>query len=321
MSDSPDTTVLKRGEGKQEQISLRTLKALRAKAYSSESSASVLTPTNLPTHPLKETFLNYKPVVSAMRSIESVWYSTKRHFRFKGHEIAGLFYTALTLGFVMTFTMWGTGETPNPMVGFPNLILYSLIILLILLYRESVRKFFAVNTGVRAEFRFWSYGAIGSIIVAILTNGIVTLYWAGNAFYELLEVHRLGRFRYGMTQLIQTNMALASIMSTMGLAIALKMIKVGFNITNPMLDQFIWFCILLSLLCLVPLPRLDGMDMLFRARIVWFSMVGLTVSLAAATYLFNNLFLILLTGFVGMLVFFVIWYLMSDRHYYDDLPV
>lgn len=111
--------------------------------------------------------------------------------KFSSYEYKWLVLTALLLGFVLSFTKWGT-TTFNATEGIANLILAVLIVLISLFIKLSVQKYASLKVGVHAEFKPWLIGLILGVVFVFITNGAFVFLAVGTLIFKYVEHLRVG---------------------------------------------------------------------------------------------------------------------------------
>ena len=230
----------------------------------------------------------------------------KRYYRFTHHELRGLIIATLAIAFVISFKDWGPTSF-DFQVGLYNLFNAILIVALSILVHDAGQRLWGLAIGYRVEFRMWTFGLIGALIVAFVSNGNLWLIVPSGFLLHHLAGHRLGWFRYGINYFGQAMVALAGPLFTLMLVIFLKVL----NIFSPsqLIHKAIIFNVIYAITSLLPVPPLDGSKIYFGSRMLYaFALPAITVStilMVVNVPIFLSLVLSFLVGIVLWLTYYI----------------
>ena len=230
----------------------------------------------------------------------------KRYYRFTHHELRGLIIATLAIAFVISFKDWGTAFF-DFRVGLYNLFNAILIVALSILVHDAGQRLWGLAIGYRVEFRMWTFGLIGALIVAFVSNGNLWLIVPSGFLLHHLAGHRLGWFRYGINYFGQAMVALAGPLFTLMLVIFLKVLNI-FS-PSPLIHKAIIFNVIYAITSLLPIPPLDGSKVYFGSRMLYaFALPAIAIStilMVVNVPIFLSLVLSFLVGIVLWLTYYI----------------
>lgn len=215
----------------------------------------------------------------------------RNHFRFSQQELTGLGVAILVTGFIFSFKDWGA-DNFNLLVGLKNFLFTTLAAAISFLAHVGPQKIYCLGSGYKAEFKTWWAGIIIVLILGFITAGNVTLILAGGMFISLMVRQRLGEFRYGYNL---DQQAVTAFWGIYGLVIMATIFRI-FNYYFPKVlffEKGLFICLIFAICALLPIPGLNGLNLFFGSRAIYFSSIVLVI---VASLLFW------LGGFIGLLV-------------------
>lgn len=219
--------------------------------------------------------------------------------RFTKQEISGLIAAIFVTAFIFSFRDWG-GETFNVAIGLQNFSLVLLIAVISFLFRLACQKMYALSQGYNAEFKIWWAGLLIALIVGFLSVGTIPLIIIGGMTVAFMTRHRLGEFRYGWSYWNNAMVGMWAIYASLILA-------VFFAIGNYIVPQTYFFHkglilnLIMAACALIPIPQLEGLNIFFGSRVLYFLAILLIV-LAAILLLTNTLFGIVFSAIFGAIL-------------------
>ncbi|MDP6648266.1 MAG: hypothetical protein QGH34_02645, partial [Candidatus Woesearchaeota archaeon] len=148
----------------------------------------------------------------------------KKYYKFSIHEVRGFVIAILIIAFIISFREWG-GASFDLSTGLFNLFNAVLIVALSILIHDAGQRIWGLAIGFRIEYKMWTFGLIGALILAFLSNGRLWLIVPGGFLLHHMAGHRLGYFRYGLNIMGQAMVALAGPLFTFMLIILLKVLN------------------------------------------------------------------------------------------------
>ncbi|MAG91526.1 hypothetical protein CMO83_02520 [Candidatus Woesearchaeota archaeon] len=230
----------------------------------------------------------------------------KKYYKFSIHEVRGFVIAILIIAFIISFREWG-GASFDLSTGLFNLFNAVLIVALSILIHDAGQRIWGLAIGFRIEYKMWTFGLIGALILAFLSNGRLWLIVPGGFLLHHMAGHRLGYFRYGLNIMGQAMVALAGPLFTFMLIILLKVL----NEFTPslLLEKAILFNVIYLITSMLPIPPLDGSKIYYGSRMAYAfvlpALVAATILMIVDIPIFFSLVLSLLIGVVLWLIYYV----------------
>lgn len=222
----------------------------------------------------------------------------KQDFRFSGQELQGILVGVLVSGFVFSFRHWG-GEQFELVEGLKNLVLMIIAAGLSFFGHIAPQKIYALSAGYQMEFKSWWAGIVVMLVLAFISAGNLTLILAGGATTSFMVRQRLGKFRYGYSQEEQAIIGLWGVLGSLIMAALFRI----FDYFIPgvlFFEQGMMISLILAICSLLPIPWLEGLNIFFGARGIYF--VAIIVVLVTALLLLWGGGIGLLVGIIGGLL-------------------
>ena len=229
----------------------------------------------------------------------------KAHFSFSKLELQAIAIVAVVLGFVFSFREWGV-ERFELSTGLLNWLTSALITVLVLLVYLSVQRIVALRIGYKAEFRLSPWALLAVLAITFITRGLVPVAAAGRTLVYHTET-RLGRFHYELSYRHLGLLALLGPLAAICLAVLFKLI--GFAApANAAIAKTVAISALFASWNMLPLPGLDGMNVLFGSRTLWaFAFVAI-VAASVLLYLFTSVALALGAAIIVAALAAALWF-------------
>ncbi len=239
------------------------------------------------------------------------WYAVKRYFRFNPDEIKGLIITTLIFGFMLSFREWGT-EQFQLSTGLINFVNATLVAGLALLFRESIKRMFAIKKGYYLEYKVWIYGILFALILAFVTRGYVVILLPGAVILYHEAGLRIGRFRYWTNTF---DIFLVSIMGPAANIVLAAIFKYLSYIwpANPLIAKAITVNLLMAVFSGLPIPYTDGGNAFYGNRSLWALAYGTIIFSAILLYFLSSVFWAILAGVVMGFVCLIFWFMYVDK--------
>jgi hypothetical protein len=199
----------------------------------------------------------------------------KRYAPFSAIESREFWLAVLILAFTMSWNKWGTVEF-DLWVGLANLLIAGVMAWIILSVHHVAQRLWGIHQGLKVEHKIWWYGAGIAFITTILSRGQFAILGLTGTFITALDIHRLGRYRYGPQVKDFAMVALMGPVANIVFAGIIKSIELYTPIPLPaeLVNQFFVTSLVFAAWNLLPLPPLDGSRIVFASR-------GLYVFIAA----------------------------------------
>ena len=180
------------------------------------------------------------------------------------------------------------------------------LVALALLVHETAHRVVGLYLGQQVTLAFWAPGLIAGVVLAMFSNGEIVFLVSGAITVKMMEVARLGKFRYGLSYNDLGVIAAAGPVANVGLAVVLRLLE--FLPGGGLLHQAMMVNLVFALCNMLPIPPLDGAQFLFASR-SWYVFTFAGIAAMTALLLLTNALLAvlgaLLIGFLVFLVFFV----------------
>jgi len=220
-------------------------------------------------------FKNNKILLLDMVNILELMSRIQKHLRFNHQELVGLVLGILVTGFIFSFKDWGVDKF-NLLVGLKNLVITVLAALVGYLAHLIPQKIYALGEGYLAEFKPWWPGIIIALVLGFVSAGNITLILAGGMFLSFMVRHRLGEFRYGYNLEQQ---AVTGFWGVYGLLIMATIFRI-FTYYFPKVlffEKGLLICLIFAICALLPIPGMNGLNLFFGSRMIYFFSLILVV--------------------------------------------
>jgi hypothetical protein len=243
----------------------------------------------------------------------------KSHVRFSNHEVFLILGYALLMGFLFSFTKWGDETGAYSLsVGLSQWAYYAALSFIVVLSVIFFQKFSGSHIGIIPTFHVtWAY-IITSLILIVLTNGKVLLFFPPGFVTEQSLRNMLGRNRYfeAFSDFIRIGASGIFLCVVFGIFFSLKFIPQSLV---PLKEIFFFYAIF----SLIPIdiifswnvkkPALsNGMAILYPSRplyiaILIFVLVAYVLSFTQ-TFFFSLLLSVILAIIAGL-----VWFLYKEK--------
>ena len=195
-------------------------------------------------------------------------------FRFSREELISLAAAILLAGFL--FSLRFPGEVFTVQSWFYHFILTLIIAAVSIIAKISSQKIQALKHGYYAEFHIVWVALVASLLIGIFSRGYLPLLFLGVISTSFMVRQRLGEFRYGYSfednaKLVQDGIITCLTMATLfGLG---SFLFPG----NWFFETGIIFNLVFAVCSLIPIPKLDGMTLLFGSKFLFFVSIAAIV--------------------------------------------
>lgn len=194
----------------------------------------------------------------------------KRYFGFSKQEKRWLLISILAIGIIVGFD---DGKEFFVLSHWVINLLYMLAIVAFSLFvREAAHRIFGLMNGYKVEYLPSFHTLVLGMILAFISNGRIFFFLAPNTVkLEMLEKHRLGYFRYGLSY---GNVGTVSLMGPLASILLAVLFKVFTFLPSSLIERAVIINVALAVSNMLPIPGLDGMQMFFASRAAYIFAVG-----------------------------------------------
>ena len=212
-----------------------------------------------------------------MVSVQELSSRVRDFYRFSSSELLGLIVATLMSGFIISFRDWGD-ENVNLGIGIIHLSLAVLASGLAFFVKVSFQKIYALSQGYQAEFKVWWVGIAISLLITIISNGVVPFIIMGAVASTFMTRQRLGEMRYGYSYFQNGIIALHGIIGLLLLALFAGIIVYLFP-GIYLLEKIVIASLAMSLFSLLPLPQLEGLTLFFGSRPIYYVSIVIVITI------------------------------------------
>ena len=233
------------------------------------------------------------------------------YFTFSRLEIRNLIISILVVGFIVGFD----DKKPSGSLGFWvfNLINSILIVSLAFIVHEAGHRLSGLVAGYRAEYKVWWYGLLIGLILTIISRGQLWVILPGGYMCDMMQRARLGRFRYGINYFTLGLIGYMGGLFNIILAMIFKfMLYIPFFADNALIEKAILVNVAYAIYSLLPLPGLDGINVLFASRIAYVSLYSALI-VASVLLVFYSIFLAVVGSVIALIASWIIWYFVYEE--------
>ena len=234
-----------------------------------------------------------------------------RHIKFSNNEAVAVFICSIFSAFILSFSDWGIDKFDFN-TGIRNLILTTVIVLISLMIKFSVQKYFCRLKGYDVNFKPWYIGYILGILFIFVTNGSFVFLAFGGLVFHLVQNIKFGEREQFLSFSEMGWLSMLGPVASLGLALLGKLILLV-PVDEFAVSKFIYVNLWLTIFGIVPLPFIhqfnykhslkvsefgtaDGLKMLFGAPLQYAILVVI---------FFLNIFAVLLVPFKYAFYLFV----------------
>ncbi len=187
-------------------------------------------------------------------------------FRFSREELISLGSVVLLGGFL--FSLRFPGDVFTVQNWFYHFFLALIIASISILAKVSSQKIQALKHGYYAEFHVVWVALIVSLIIGIFSRGYLPLLFLGVITTSFMVRQRLGEFRYGYSFEDNAKLVLDGVTTCLTLATVFALGSFLFP-SNFFFETGIIFNLVLAVCSIIPIPKLDGMTLLFGSKFLF----------------------------------------------------
>lgn len=238
--------------------------------------------------------------------LENYLDKVKKYFWFSRTELNGFLLTMFIFAFIFSFDKWG-GASFDLIIGLKNFAFAVLLCGFSLFVHHAGQRLMAIKLGFKAEQKIWWPGLIIALLLVVLSSGKVKMFAASAVFISLLEVHRLGGFRYEVNIGSWAKVALAGPVFNVLLATTAVLFEWTGILPSPLANSIFKFNLYFAAWNLLPIPPLDGSRIIYYSRLVYIFLVSCVLAYIILIWLFAwySYISALLIGVACWLLFYI----------------
>ncbi len=197
----------------------------------------------------------------------------RRYFWFSPVETRNFLVAVFVISFVYSFDKWGVAYF-DAAAGMKNWLIGFILFGAILFVHHAGQRIAAIHFGFQPEHLVWWYGLVLSLLLALLSNGVIKIYAVTGLTIHMLPVHRLWRFRYGPNVQAFANITALGLVANICAAALLKTLSLIVPLPQAFIDE--WFVQNLIFVAwnLLPIPPLDGSRIIYGSRLFYVFVFG-----------------------------------------------
>jgi len=226
----------------------------------------------------------------------------KREFHFSSTEVYLMLGVALLTGLILSFRMWGEGQSVDVNLGIESLILMSIMSIIAIFVHFAGEKIYAIWKGMETKYQVSIWGIGISLFVTVMFNGFFFILAPGWLSAKTKQKARIGKWRYRPYYREYGYMANYGIFSNLLIAAIF-----GAFIANPIIDKLVKANLLIAAFSLIPAPKYDGFHMFFGDFGGYAFMVGFTAAFAFTLYYVGFWYGLLAGLILGLVGFFFVF--------------
>lgn len=233
----------------------------------------------------------------------------KQYYSFSRNEVLNLIVTVVIIAFIFSFN--DRSESFNILFWLNNYAKTVLIVAFAFFVHVSMQKIIALGAGYRAEYQWWPYGLTIGVVISFISNGSLFILLPGGIFVHHLAIHRLGLFRYGISQFYSMYVGFSGAAANLiiGFLCKLLFLLTGLDFFSYMMMINLWIAIFTFL----PIPPLDGSLGFFGGRSTYMLLLGLTLGFAIMIALSSTIWVMLVGTIIIMILFWFVYYWLVER--------
>ena len=231
----------------------------------------------------------------------------KQFLAYSKPEKIAFVLVALFAGLI--FSLRFPGESFTISRWFSFFIWSSVIAAISILIRVSWQKMVGLRRGYYVEYQILWAGVAASLLLAIVTRGYIPLLALGAVTTTFMVRQRVGEFRYGTSFKDVAMVIMWSVIIHLILAAIFAFLLYAFP-SSALFEKAMLMNLMFAFVTLLPLPSLDGMQLFFGDRQMYF--LGVLALLFFGSLLITQSRIGLLVGLTLGLIIGAISYLWTD---------
>ena len=238
-------------------------------------------------------------------AFENLLDKMRRFFWFSSVELRGFVLMIVVLGFVYSFDKWGV-RSFDASVGVNNFLWGILLWGGIVFVHHATQRVVALHYGFLPEHSVWWYGLVWSVLLSLLSNGVIKWYAVCGMMIQMLPAHRLGRFRHGANVQTFANIAAYGPVANVCAAAFVKTLSWIIPLPSVFVDEWFTQNLIFAVWNILPFPPLDGSRMLYASRLFYVFVFSALFGYVLLVLL--NVYSFVFAVLIGMLAWFLFYY-------------
>ncbi len=235
----------------------------------------------------------------------------KRYYRFSRSEFLSFIVAVIVLSFIVSFREWGSGSEVNLAAGLFNWFNAALLFVLIFIFYNFAQRVSGLSVGYNVEYKIWSVGLLIGVVFAFASRGRIWVLVPGGILIHHLAGHRLGHFRYDLSNFAQGMISVAGTVSLITLAALFKVLNSFF--VSTLLDKFILICVVMAIYDILPIPPLTGSKLFFGSRMVYAFMAGTIIVAGILLLLDINVLMAIIGSIIIGIILWLVYYIFFEQ--------
>ncbi len=232
----------------------------------------------------------------------------KRYYTFSAEELRWLAVSIVVMTFIVGFN--DGRESFELMHWLSNLFLGFIAVVIAVVAHETAHRIVGLEQGYKTQFKPAFYGLIAGLILSFMSYGKIIFLMYGGVFLNMLEKHRLGYFRYQLGYFHYGAVALFGPVANIAAAIFFKVIPI---LPGPLADKVVFVNLLFAVTNMLPIPGVDGPNVLFASRWLYFLSFGAMVGISFFLIKGFTWWVVALAALLGALVFWLGYYYVIEK--------
>jgi hypothetical protein len=244
-----------------------------------------------------------------MVNFKELKFRIRDFLRFDQKELFNLLLISLAAAFIFSFNDWGA-QTFNLATGLTNLFLLFIASIIIVLFRFTLQKIYALSLGYKATFGIWYNGLLYSLIIVFFTLGRLPLIMMGKLDLKFLSKQRIGEKRYGFSYVQNAYMEIVGPFANLLIAIPFAIFSLAFP-QSYFFANALQITIFMGFFSFLPFNNLGGLAMFFGSRPIYYtSIIAYTI---LALLLMAKLKASIIAVIIIVFIFAIIYTLLSSE--------
>lgn len=195
-------------------------------------------------------------------------YALKHGLDFNEKEATTIIIISALSGFILSFRRWGVEEF-DATEGISNLIKFSIMFLILFFLFIYTQKVTAITMGLDARMHLWKYGPPLGVLVTIMSYGVIPFVFLGGVKLTEIPRLRLGKFR--RTAINIKEMLIIGLVGPMVLLFLSLLVFFPLYLASESSTfmNLIWITSIILVVSALPLPSLNGLNLLLKYRSAW----------------------------------------------------
>jgi len=235
-------------------------------------------------------------------------YAFRNAYKFSDREATTFIIISVLSGFILSFRKWGTYAF-DATEGLFNLVIYTLIFLFLFFIFLFTQKFVASLLGLEGSLKVWKYGPPLGVLVTMFSYGLIPFIFIGGLEFKEIHRLRLGKFRHmiNIKELLLIGITGPLVLVLLSLLVFFPL----FHLTN----SFVFFDMIkissiILIVSILPLPTLNGMNILLKYRWLWLLIFLYSLFLVLLLNFLHVASVFLLALILTLFSFFILWILL-----------